>query len=103
LKGGKQSILLPGEHVRAYAEKGIAQGRRPELVGGGLIRSAGGWSLVKAMRRAQDHMKSDERILVGYKSGAGVGAGQTPAHSQSTQFIVLLGGKKAGIQCHRTI
>jgi putative transposase len=63
LKGGKQSILLPGEHVRAYAEKGIAQGRRPELVGGGLIRSAGGWSLVKAMRRAQDHMKSDERIL----------------------------------------
>jgi hypothetical protein len=33
------------------------------LVGGGLIRNAGGWSAVKAMRRAQDHMKSDERIL----------------------------------------
>jgi hypothetical protein len=48
---------------RAYVEKGIAQGRRPELVGGGLIRSAGGWSVVKAMRRAKDHMKSDERIL----------------------------------------
>ena len=27
---------------RTYVEKGIAQGRRPELVGGGLIRSAGG-------------------------------------------------------------
>ena len=38
-------------------------GRRPELVGGGLIRSAGGWSAIKAMRRVQDHMKSDERIL----------------------------------------
>jgi len=48
---------------RAYVERGIAQGRRPELVGGGLIRSAGGWSGVKAMRRGQDHMKSDERIL----------------------------------------
>jgi len=48
---------------RAYVEKGIAQGRRPELVGGGLIRSAGGWSVVKAMRRARDHLKSDERIL----------------------------------------
>ena len=48
---------------RAYVEKGIAHGRRPELVGGGLIRSAGGWSMVQAMRRAQDHMKSDERIL----------------------------------------
>ncbi len=33
------------------------------MVGGGLIFSAGGWSAVKAMRRAQDHIKSDERIL----------------------------------------
>ena len=31
--------------------------------GGGLIRSAAGWSAVKAMRRTKDHMKSDERIL----------------------------------------
>ncbi len=43
---------------RTYVGKGIAQGRRPELVGGGLIRSAGGWSAVKAMRRAKDHIKS---------------------------------------------
>ncbi|RLB95310.1 MAG: transposase, partial [Deltaproteobacteria bacterium] len=48
---------------RAYVERGIAQGRRPDLVGGGLIRSAGGWSAVTAMRNAKDHMKSDERIL----------------------------------------
>jgi hypothetical protein len=33
------------------------------LVGGGLIRSAGGWSVLKAMRRAQVCMKGDERIL----------------------------------------
>ena len=46
-----------------YVEKGIAKGRRPELVRGGLIRSAGGWPVVKTMRRAKDHMKSDERIL----------------------------------------
>ena len=48
---------------RVYIEKGIAQDRRPELIGGGLIRSAGGWSAVKAMRREKDYMKSDERIL----------------------------------------
>ncbi len=48
---------------RSYVKRGIAQGRRPELVGGGLIRSAGGWSVVKAIRRAKDPMKSDERIL----------------------------------------
>ena len=54
---------LPNRKIRAYVEKGLAQGHRPELVGGGLIRSAGGWSVIKAMRRVQDHMKSDERIL----------------------------------------
>jgi REP element-mobilizing transposase RayT len=51
------------KEYRTYLAKGIEQGRRPELVGGGLIRSAGGWSAVKAMRRAQTRMKGDERIL----------------------------------------
>ena len=48
---------------RDYMEKGIAAGRRPDLVGGGLIRSAGGWSAVKAMRKGFERMKGDERIL----------------------------------------
>ena len=38
-------------------------GRRPELVGGGLLRSAGGWAAVKALRRGMERMKGDERIL----------------------------------------
>ena len=58
-----KKVSAARQAYRAYVEKGISQGRRPELVGGGLIRSAGGWSMVKAMRRTQDHMKSDERIL----------------------------------------
>ena len=58
-----EKVRAARKAYRAYVDKGIAQGRRPELVGGGLIRSAGGWSLVKAMRPAKDHMKSDERIL----------------------------------------
>ena len=48
---------------REYVEKGIADGRRSDLVGGGLIRSAGGWSVVKAMRKGLDRIKGDERIL----------------------------------------
>ncbi len=48
---------------REFVKKGIAAGRRPDLVGGGLIRSAGGWSAVKALRRQQSRMKADERIL----------------------------------------
>ena len=30
-----------------YVKEGIGQGRRPELVGGGLIRSLGGWDVIK--------------------------------------------------------
>jgi hypothetical protein len=48
---------------RKYVKKGIADGRRSDLVGGGLIRSAGGWSAAKALRRGVDRMKGDERIL----------------------------------------
>jgi len=47
----------------SFVKKGIDAGRRPELVGGGLIRSLGGWSAVKALRRAGDRELSDERIL----------------------------------------
>ncbi len=55
-----------GEAKRAYRQfvkKGIDQGRRSDLVGGGLIRSQGGWSAVKALRRLGVREKSDERIL----------------------------------------
>jgi hypothetical protein len=48
---------------RNYVQKGINQGRRLELVGGGLIRSLGGWSAVKAMRRSGDRELCDDRIL----------------------------------------
>lgn len=49
---------------RSYVGKGIEQGRRPELVGGGLIRSLGGWDAVKKIGlRGQDRIKSDQRIL----------------------------------------
>jgi putative transposase len=48
---------------RAYVEEGIAQGRRPDLVGGGLIRSLGGWEKIKTLRRKDMRLKGDERIL----------------------------------------
>jgi len=46
-----------------YLHKGINQGRRPELVGGGLVRSLGGWKAVKVLRGMGERMKGDERIL----------------------------------------
>jgi putative transposase len=46
-----------------YVREGIEKGRRPELVGGGLIRSLGGWSEVLSLRRKGEKTASDERIL----------------------------------------
>jgi REP element-mobilizing transposase RayT len=52
------------KEYRSYVETGIPMGMRPELVGGGLIRSFGGWDEVKKMRLAgHDRIKSDQRIL----------------------------------------
>ena len=50
-------------NYREYVRKRIDLGRRPELVGGGLRRSSGGWGVLKAMSKARIHLKGDERIL----------------------------------------
>lgn len=52
------------EKYRAFVADGIARGRRPDLVGGGLIRSLGGWAAVQELGQDESlRMKGDERIL----------------------------------------
>ena len=34
---------------RYFVEKAVEQGRRPELTGGGLVRSSGGWGVLKSV------------------------------------------------------
>ena len=46
-----------------YVERGVGLGQRPELAGGGLIRSLGGWSEVLALRKRGEKQASDTRIL----------------------------------------
>lgn len=48
---------------REFVKKGIERAGRPDLVGGGLIRSQGGWAAVKSLRRTGAFQKGDERIL----------------------------------------
>jgi hypothetical protein len=64
-----QVLALFGDQVpmarrryREYIKKGIDQGQRPDLIGTGLIRSAGDWTAVRSMRKAGVFFKSDERI-----------------------------------------
>ena len=51
------------EKYEDFVEDGIKAGSRPELIGGGLIRSLGGWSQVLSLRRVGSKVFSDERIL----------------------------------------
>ncbi len=46
-----------------FMREGVGLGRQPELTGGGLLRSVGGWSQVIAKRRTGKDEEGDERIL----------------------------------------
>jgi putative transposase len=46
-----------------FVGEGMDMGKIPELTGGGLIRSKGGWSQVVSARRRGQRKESDERIL----------------------------------------
>jgi len=48
----------------SYVKAGVEQGHRPDLVGGGLIRSLGGWLEAKKERaKGKDRVRGDQRIL----------------------------------------
>ena len=51
------------ERYRMFVQEGIRQGRRPDLMGGGLVRSMGGWKAVSEIRRGREAYSADERVL----------------------------------------
>ena len=54
------------EARRAYASfvsRGIGEGTRPDLTGGGVVRSVGGWKALKELHKEGLRIKGDERIL----------------------------------------
>ncbi len=51
------------KRYREHVVKGLELGKQPALIGGGLLRSAGGWAAVRSQRKAGTFQKSDERIL----------------------------------------
>jgi len=59
---GKRQKVAVKRYI-AFIEGGDIHRKRPDLVGGGLLRSVGGWSEVVSMRRRGKGMASDERIL----------------------------------------
>jgi putative transposase len=49
----------------SFVSKGIEEGSRPDLVGGGLLRTVGGWKGLKDLRDSGERVRGDERILGG--------------------------------------
>ncbi len=47
----------------AFVAQGLAQGRRPDLTGGGVLRSLGGWTALKALKEQGKQAQGDERVL----------------------------------------
>jgi hypothetical protein len=56
--GERQSVRA----YRKFIEEGKGLGRRPELVGGGLVRSLGGWSKVLSLRNRGEETEHDSRV-----------------------------------------
>lgn len=48
---------------RVYVREGIEEGKRDDLVRGGLIRTLGGWSQVLSHRKNDEKIVTDQRIL----------------------------------------
>ena len=58
-----KKLSLARHRYEIFMKKGIADGRKPELVGGGLVRSLGGWACAGKLRDKGNRSKGDERIL----------------------------------------
>jgi hypothetical protein len=54
------SAQVARSRYRRFVEKGVDQGKRADLTGGGLQRSYGGWQEIK---KGRERLKGDERIL----------------------------------------
>jgi REP element-mobilizing transposase RayT len=63
LKRFGTSLKVARRSYNEFVSKGISDGKRPDLVGGGLLRSVGGWSVLRAVRAAGMRVMGDERIL----------------------------------------
>ena len=63
LKLFHRRVGLARRRYRKFVEEGVALGRRKDLVGGGLVRSYGGWDEVRALGQSGEYRKGDERIL----------------------------------------
>lgn len=83
--GKKTNIARKAYEI--YVSKGISKGHRPDLVGGGLIRSIGGWSALKDLRETDTRVISDERILGSSEFAEAVLRNANEAYERKTEIL----------------
>jgi hypothetical protein len=59
--GSKRNSAI--KRYQEYIKDGWTEGKRDDLIGGGLKRSAGGWEGVLELKKIKDPWRGDERIL----------------------------------------
>ena len=74
----------------SFIAEGVTQGKRPELTGGGLVRSMGGWFEVVSQRHKGERMVSDQRVL---GSGEYIKTVYAEADHKQKETLRLLWGK----------
>ena len=79
------TIKVARRRYRQFVKQGIDQGKRPELQGGGLVRSAGGHKAGLLGRKKEEREKGDERIL-----GSGEFVGNILADSEKIEGYKFL-------------
>ncbi|MBN1595138.1 transposase [candidate division FCPU426 bacterium] len=48
---------------KLFIEEGWEEGKREDLIGGGLVRSAGGWQGILELKKQKERWQGDDRIL----------------------------------------
>ncbi len=78
-----------------FIGEGVGQGKRNDLIGGGLLRSSGGWRGILTAREAGIFLKSDERILGSNDFVEGV------LHATDEKLEIIEGYRTTGIDLER--
>jgi len=79
------TVKVSRRRYRQFVKNGVDQGKRPELQGGGLVRSAGGNKAGLLGRKKEEREKGDERIL-----GSGEFVGNILADSEKIEGYKFL-------------
>jgi hypothetical protein len=93
----RRRIVRDATDRRAFVARGLPQGRRPELQGGGLGRSHGGWRALAALRRGREAYRGKERILGSSAFGeqarraVETAAGVAPRHLSLATLVARVG------------